>query len=128
MRMLVWDRSLGSFLMDFSGDVDGILTSAIKAVDDQIVAMVGIPSRKRNQCLRHHLRPPLFCLRGGLEPADLGSSGAEAARLRALINVDEEATRAFKRLSEKISRDDAALAKLDREIATASQAEARSRN
>jgi hypothetical protein len=60
-----------------------------------------------------------------LSQQTLGLLEREAARLRALINVDEEATRAFKRLSEKISRDDAALAKLDREIATASQAEAR---
>jgi hypothetical protein len=55
----------------------------------------------------------------------LGLLEREAARLRALINVDEQAAKAFKRLSEKISRDDAALSKLEREIALASQADAR---
>lgn len=112
--------------MDFSGDVDGILTAAIKTVDDQIVAMVGIPFKEAESV---PATPPstasLLPEGADLSQQTLGLLEREAARLRALINVDEQATKAFKRLSEKISRDDAALAKLDREIATASQAEAR---
>ena len=115
-----------AFLMDFSGDVDGILTAAIKTVDDQIVAMVGIPFKEAESV---PATPPstasLLPEGADLSQQTLGLLEREAARLRALINVDEQATKAFKRLSEKISRDDAALAKLDREIATASQAEAR---
>lgn len=49
----------------------------------------------------------------------------EAARLRGLIGIDSENQKAFSRLTEKISRDDAALAKLDRDIETAGKAEAR---
>ncbi|QBM28352.1 TrlF family AAA-like ATPase [Hydrogenophaga pseudoflava] len=115
-----------AFLMDFSGDVDGILTAAIKAVDDQIMAMVGIPFKEAESVPG---TPPstvsLLPEGSDLSQQTLGLLEREAARLRALINVDEQATRAFKRLSEKISRDDAVLAKLDRDIATANQAEAR---
>ena len=120
------DEAWKAFLIDFSGDVDGILTAAIKAVDGQIEAMVGIPFKEAESAPG---TPPstvsLFPEDADLSKQTLGLLEREAARLRALINVDEQATRAFKRLSEKISRDDAALAKLDRDIVTANQAEAR---
>lgn len=125
------DAGLGSeawkaFLLDFSGNVDGILAAAIKAGDDQIVAMVGIPFKDAEAVPG---TPPstVSVLPDGVDLSQLtlGLLEREAARLRALINIDEQAGRAFKRLSEKIARDDAALAKLDRDIATANQAEAR---
>lgn len=125
------DAGLGTeawkaFLTDFSGDVDGILAEAIKAVEGQITAMIGTPFKEAASVPG---TPPstvsLFPDGVDLKVQTLGLLEREAARLRALINVDEQATRAFKRLSEKISRDDAALAKLDREIEAASQAEAR---
>jgi AAA domain, putative AbiEii toxin, Type IV TA system len=49
----------------------------------------------------------------------------EVARLRALIGIDTENAKAFARLSEKISRDEAALAKLDRDIDLAEKADDR---
>lgn len=115
-----------AFLMDFSGDVDGILVAAIKSVDEQIASMVGVPYKEAES-------PPdtspsnfsFFAESVDLSQQTLGALEREAARLRALINVDEQASKTFKRLSEKISRDEAALAKLDRDIATASQADAR---
>ena len=53
--------------------------------------------------------------------------GPASARLRALIGVDTENAKAFTRLSEKISRDEATLAKLDRNIEAATQADERIR-
>ena len=51
----------------------------------------------------------------------------ELARLRALMGVDAENAKAFARLSEKISRDEAALAKLERDIEAAGRSEERIR-
>lgn len=125
------DAGLGTeawnaFLMDFSGDVDCILTAAIKAEDGQIAAMAGTPLGEAELL---SVTPPstdsLLPDGADLSQQTLGLLEREAARLRALINVDEQATRAFKRLSEKLSRDDAALAKLDRDIARANHAEVR---
>lgn len=115
-----------SFLLDFSGDVDGILASAIKAVDGQIAAMVGVTFKEQELASGTQPSTVSLLLDGAdLNQQTLGLLEREAARLRVLINVDEQASKAFKRLSEKISREDAALAKLDREIATANQADAR---
>jgi hypothetical protein len=60
-----------------------------------------------------------------LEDQTLSLLNKEVARLRALIGVDAEQAKAFARLSEKISRDEAAVAKLDREIELAKKAEGR---
>lgn len=115
-----------AFLLDFSGDVDGILAAAIKAVDDQIAAMIGTPFKERENASGTPRSTTSYLPEGAeLSRQTLGLLEREAARLRALINVDEQAARAFKRLSEKISRDDAAMAKLDRDIAAANQAETR---
>jgi hypothetical protein len=46
----------------------------------------------------------------------------EVALLRGLIGIDAQNARAFARLSEKISRDEAALAQLDRQIAATDSA------
>lgn len=125
------DTGLGAeawkaFLLDFSGDVDGILTTAIKAGEDQILAMVGIPFKEADVVPGTPASTVSVFPDGvDLNQQTLGLLEREAARLRALINVDEQASRAFKRLSEKIARDDAALAKLDRDIATANLAEVR---
>jgi len=47
----------------------------------------------------------------------------EVARLRKPIGIDTEKAKAFARLTEKISREEAALAKLEREIETAGHAD-----
>lgn len=115
-----------AFLLKFSGDVDVILTNTIKAVDDQITAMAGPPFKESEQAPGTPQQTvSLLPDEADLGQQTLGLLEREAARLRALINVDEQAAKAFKRLSEKISRDDAALAKLDRDIAAANQAETR---
>ena len=61
--------------------------------------------------------------RGARNPRVGGRAGAED--LRNLIGIDTEKANAFARLTEKISRDEAALAKLDRDIEIASHADAR---
>ena len=115
-----------AFLLDFSGDVDGILAAAIKTVDERIRTMSG-PASGEVEVIAGTQASLVSFLPDG---ADLGKQtlsllDKETSRLRSLIGVDEQATKAFARLSEKISRDEAALAKLDRDIDAASKAEER---
>ncbi len=49
----------------------------------------------------------------------------EATRLRLLVGIDSENLKKFKRLSEKIARDESSLARLDKEIALARQSDTR---
>ncbi|MDB5853781.1 MAG: hypothetical protein JWR22_1822 [Herminiimonas sp.] len=115
-----------AFRLDFSGDVDKILDGAIKAIDGRILATSGRAA-------------------GGLEIDAAGPQAKESlleegvtlventliiltkevSRLRGLIGIDNENAKSFVRLSEKISRDEAALAKLDREINAAEKADDR---
>jgi hypothetical protein len=115
-----------AFLLEFAGDVDGILSAALKAVDSRIKTMSG-PNAGEIP-ISSGAPPSLTSLLPDRQPlADLTLSllNKEVARLRALIGIDTENAKAFARLSEKISRDEAALAKLDRDIDLAEKADDR---
>ena len=58
-----------------------------------------------------------------LEKQTVTSLSAEVARLRGLISIDAENTRKYNQLSEKISKEEVAVAKLDRDIEAAEQAD-----
>lgn len=115
-----------SFLLDFTGDVDGILTAAITEIDKHIRLLSG-PADGEVVVPANTPPPPTSLLPDGavVEGQTLSLLNKEVARLRALIGIDTENAKAFARLSEKISRDEAAVAKLDRDIETASKAEER---
>jgi predicted ATPase len=115
-----------AFLLDFKGDVDGILTAAIKALDEKIRTLVG-PAAGEVTIAAGETPSKSLLIRDDvvLEDQTLSLLNKEVARLRALIGVDAEQAKAFARLSEKISRDEAAVAKLDREIELAKKAEGR---
>lgn len=83
--------------------------------------------RGRSGRERGHATVHDFIAAGGpaLDKLTLSLLNKEVARLRALIGIDAENAKAFARLSEKIPRDEAALAKLDRDIKSANQAEER---
>ncbi|MCB1885690.1 MAG: AAA family ATPase [Geminicoccaceae bacterium] len=115
-----------AFLPKFSGDVDAILETAIKAVDGRIRRMSG-PAAGEVTIVPE--RPPALTSLLPEHVALVGNTlsllNKEAARLRALIGIDAENAIALGRLSEKISRDEAALAKLDRDIEAARKADER---
>lgn len=115
-----------AFLLEFSGDVDTILDTAIKAIDARIRMLSG-PAHGEVSVAAD--APPLATslLPDGAELSQhtLSLLNKEVARLRALIGIDTENAKAFARLSEKISRDEAALAKLDRDIEAAEKADQR---
>ena len=115
-----------AFLLEFAGDVDGILSAAIKAVDANIKTLSG-PATGEPRIISDALSAQASLLPDGQPLAEFTLSllNKEVARLRALIGIDAEKARAFARLSEKISRDEAALAKLDRDINLAEKAENR---
>lgn len=114
------------FLLEFSGDVDLILDTAIKVINDRIRTISG-PSA--GEVVIAAGAPPSATpfLPDGVELAQntLSLLNKEVVRLRALIGIDTENAKAFARLSEKISRDEAALAKLDRDIEAAQKADER---
>ncbi|MGA2637071.1 AAA family ATPase [Methylocella sp.] len=115
-----------AFLLDFTGDVGGILTAAITAIDKRIRLLSG-PADGKVVVPANAPPAPTSLLPDGavLEGQTLSLLNKEVVRLRALIGIDTVNAKAFARLSEKISRDEAALAKLDRDIETASKAEER---
>lgn len=115
-----------AFQLTFSGDVDTILDTAIKEIDGRIRAMSGPAPDKATFTSEN---PPVAT---SLLPEDIPIAentmsllNKEVARLRALIGIDAQNAKAVARLSEKISRDEAALAKLDREIVAAQMADGR---
>ena len=115
-----------AFVLNFTGDVDGILAVAIMAVDERIRTLSGpAPDEAVTADSTSPSTVSFLTVDANLASQTLSLLDKEAARLRALIGVDAQATKTFGRLSEKISRDEAALAKLDRDIETAKNAEVR---
>lgn len=115
-----------SFLLEFSGDVDTILDTAIKSIDGRIRAMSG-PAAGEVAIAAGAQPAATSLLPDGVALAQntLSLLNKEVSRLRALIGIDTENAKAFARISEKISRDEAALAKLDRDIDAAQKADER---
>jgi len=115
-----------SFLLEFAGDVDGILDAAIKAIDLRIRALSGPGAGEVAVAVgATPSATPLIPDGSALDKQTLSLLNKEVERLRALIGVDTENAKAFARLSEKISRDEAGLAKLDRDIGAAQKADER---
>jgi energy-coupling factor transporter ATP-binding protein EcfA2 len=115
-----------AFLLKFSGDVDTILDTAIKAIDERIRAMSGPAVGEIAVASGNPPAATSLLLNGvALVENTMSILNKEVTRLRALIGIDTENAKAFARLSEKISRDEAALAKLDRDIEAAQKADER---
>jgi hypothetical protein len=101
------------FLLDFVGDVDTILTDAVKTIADRIRALSGpAPNEVVVSPNAPPSSTPFLPADANLSKQTLTLLDKEVARLRKLIGIDAEKTRAFARLTEKISREEAALAKL----------------
>jgi hypothetical protein len=117
-------ESWKAFLADFVGDVDAILINAIKILEDRIRNLSGPAS---DEVVVAPNSPPSTASYlpkdADLTKQTLTLLDKEVDRLRKLIGIDTEKAKAFARLTEKMSREEAALAKLDREIETASQAD-----
>lgn len=115
-----------AFLLEFGGDVDAILSAAIVEIDQRIRTLAG-PAVGEPKVASDAPPSKVSLVPNGvaLETLTLSLLDKEVARLRAQIGIDAANARALTRLSEKISRDEAALAKQDREIGAAQQADER---
>lgn len=113
-----------AFLLDFTGDVDGLTKAAIDSIDDRIRVLSGpAPGEVVVSPDAPPPTTPLLPAGAVLKNQTLSLLDKEVARLRRLIGIDTEKAKAFTRLTEKISRDEAALAKLDRDIEAAKKAD-----
>ncbi len=112
-----------TFLLDFVGDVDGILSTAIKATEKLVKTMAGPdPNEPAVSADPAQLMNTLLPNGAALENQTLSLLDKEVARLRKLIGIDAQNAKTFARLSEKISRDESLIAKLNRTIEIAAQA------
>ncbi|MCX5565654.1 TrlF family AAA-like ATPase [Alcaligenes phenolicus] len=123
------DESWAAFRLEFTGNVDDILDRKIASVEKEIKTFVGSDSEETDiewDAVDSEEKPSdeSFLPEGKeLTQVPLNLLDKEIARLRNLIGIDTEKSKAFKRLSEKISREEAALKKLEREIQVAEQAD-----
>ncbi|MDD8027168.1 MAG: AAA family ATPase [Acidobacteriota bacterium] len=112
-----------AFLLDYVGDVDGFLGETIESINKHILVLSG-PTKRPDELASS--APPATSLipeNAKLEEQTLRLLDDEITRLRALIGIEEQNVKSFARLSEKISRDEAILAKIDRDIQIAINAD-----
>jgi AAA domain, putative AbiEii toxin, Type IV TA system len=115
-----------AFLLRFGEDADSILEDRIRNALAQIGAWRGPrPGEVIPAADAPHQAEPLIPLGANLDQQSATILTAEAARLRGLIGIDVENARKYDRLSDKISKEEVALAKLDRDILSAEQAQER---
>ncbi len=113
-----WDN----FQLVFKGDVDSILQQKMQEARSEIDKLGGSPQPEVDMSIPPSTTPyvtddcdlltqPLVLVEG------------ELTRLRRLAGIDEENSKKLARLSDKITRDQAALANIEREIELAKQAD-----
>ncbi|MCH9674389.1 MAG: ATP-binding protein [Gammaproteobacteria bacterium] len=115
------DKTWALFLTDYCGDVTTALNQEIVKVTKLIQTVSG-PAEGEPPYAED--APDLTLLPADTPLTKLTSSllDAEVKRLGALIGIDQTRQKAFKQLTEKISRMEAAIAKVDRQIASAEEA------
>jgi AAA domain/AAA domain, putative AbiEii toxin, Type IV TA system len=117
-----WNR----FALIFSGDVDGLLTAETKAAAERVKLLSGpahgeiVPDLQRPA-----VTTPYIAQSMDLSTQTLSLLEMELTRLQRLIGVDTENAKKLTRLSEKIAKDESALAKLDKDIGLAKTADER---
>ncbi|MHB8611320.1 MAG: TrlF family AAA-like ATPase [Candidatus Dormibacteraceae bacterium] len=117
-----WD----AFRTDFIGSVDEVLAAAIKTNDRRLLELMG-PSPGEPVPNASAPASKTSLLPQGIDPESLTLSllDKEIVRLRALVGIDSQNAKTLTRLNEKISREEAGLAQLDRELERARQASGR---
>lgn len=112
-----------AFLIDFTGNVDEIIERTMEMIANDIRTLSGPIANE--VIVAADASPSTISLippDAELEKQTLSLLDKEVARLRSLIGIDTQNAKAFTRLSDKIIREEAALAKLDREIGMAEKA------
>ena len=120
------DTQWKSFQLIFAGDVDSILVDNIKEATNRISKLSG-PAKGE---VTPDLKAPPSTAPYVRQDADLTNQTLsllekEMNRLQRLVGIDAANAKKLMRLSEKIAKDAAALAKLDQELELARMAEGR---
>jgi AAA domain len=115
-----------SFRLAFTGDVDSILTEEVKAAT-AITKLLSGPAKNEIDFDPKTSPPatPLIPPNADLSTQTLSLLRNELTRLRLLVGIDTENAKKFKRLSDKISKDESALATITKELQLAKSADAR---
>jgi hypothetical protein len=115
-----------SFQLVFTGDIDTILAAEIKATANRAKLLSGPAKGEIEPDLK--LPPsttPYIQQADDLSSQTLSLLDKELTRLRRLVGIDSENAKKLTKLSEKITKDESSLVKLDKEIELARQADAR---
>jgi putative AbiEii toxin of type IV toxin-antitoxin system len=114
------------FQLVFTGDVDAILAAEIKATADRAKVLSGPAKREIEPDLKvPPSTTPYIPQAADLSNQTLSLLEKELTRLRRLVGIDSENAKKLTKLSEKITKDESSLAKLDKEIELARQADTR---
>lgn len=115
-----------AFRLAFTGDVESILNEEIKLASAHVKFLSG-PAK--NEVEPDPKAPPaatpLFPQNADLAKQTLTLLRKELARLRSLVGIDADNAKKFKRLSDKISKDESVLAKLGKDVELAKKADGR---
>lgn len=108
------------FKLDFTGGVDALLQSRIEAVRSAIARSQGaaVPGASSSGS-----NAPLIAPGSDLSMQSLALLGAERTRVQELVGIDAQNARRYRQLSEKITRAEAALTKLDADIERAERSD-----
>lgn len=112
-----------AFTLIFEGNVDQILTTALNTVDQEVRKLIGTTTITPAALPDPPPAESFLMANVELSKQPLNILDIEIARLRKLIGIDTENTKAFERLTQKITRDEGTLGKLNREIEAAEKAD-----
>jgi ABC-type lipoprotein export system ATPase subunit len=117
------DDGWKEFLLRFGSGVDGVVDSYGKQLEEKIRSLTGPTETVSKSKTTAASTTTLLPEGTPLKNLPLNLLDKEISRLRLLVGVDAESSKKYSRISEKISRDEAALASVDRSIASAKKAE-----
>jgi hypothetical protein len=103
--------------------VDQILVAAINTVDEELRKLIGSATTTPATLPDPPPAESFLMANVELSKQPLNILDIEIVRLRKLIGIDTENAKAFERLTQKITRDEGALGKLNREIEAAEKAD-----
>ena len=119
------DKTWALFLTDYRGDVTTALNAEIAKVEKYIRSRSGPAKDEPNFDEGEGLSKSLLPEGVDLDQLTLSLLDKEVKRLGQLIGVDKAKRKAFGKLTQKISSQETAIAKLDREIKAGEQARKR---
>lgn len=114
-----------AFKLTYTGPVDEILTKRVAEAKAQVEALIGDSVAAKTPIPTDLLNVSVIPAGSRIEEQTLSLLEREQTRLQTLVGIDRQNAALFRRLSEKITKDEAELARLNREVTAAEAAPAR---